>query len=86
MCTEATEVLTSNVMHPSQTIDVDKLEGVAKARYALTLAAEFMYEIMVNPEGWLSDLQVSKLHSRGMVEWPAGKQITLSRVGWVTRG
>ena len=63
MCEEATEVLASNVLRPSHTIDVNKLEGVAKARYALTLAAGFMYKITVDPEGRLGDPQVSKIHS-----------------------
>ena len=63
MCSEATEVLTSNVLRSADSVDVQKLEAVAKARYALTLTAGFMYKTTIHPDGRLSEPKVNTMVS-----------------------
>ena len=50
MCKDATVVLTSQASCQAQQLDVGALQGVAKARFALALVAEFMF--MSNEEPW----------------------------------
>ena len=53
LCDDCTPLLISSALRPTREIDVDVLEGVAKARYTLTLTAEFMYKSTVeNTEPW----------------------------------
>ena len=50
---ECTPMLISSSPRPTRELDVDVLEGVAKARYTLALTAEFMYKSTVeNTEPW----------------------------------
>lgn len=59
LCDECTPLLMSNSLQQrSQELDVTVLEGVAKARYALALAAEFMYKSAVEDNGPWDDLQI----------------------------
>ena len=44
LCDDCTPLLISSALRPTREIDVDVLEGVAKARYTLALTAEFMYK------------------------------------------
>ena len=54
LCHDCTPLLTSS------SLDVDVLEGVAKARYTLALTAEFMYKSTVeNTEPW-NDRRIKK--------------------------
>ena len=53
LCDDCTPLLISSALRPTREIDVDVLEGVAKARYTLALTAEFMYKSTVeNTEPW----------------------------------
>ena len=55
---DCTPLLISSALRPTREIDVDVLEGVAKARYTLALTAEFMYKSTVeNTEPW-NDRQI----------------------------
>ena len=55
---ECTPMLISSSPRPTRELDVDVLEGVAKARYTLALTAEFMYKSTVeNTEPW-NDRQI----------------------------
>ena len=58
LCDDCTPLLTSSALRLSREIDVDVLEGVAKARYTLALTAEYMYKSTVeNTELW-NDRQI----------------------------
>ena len=58
LCDDCTPLLISSALRPTREIDVDVLEGVAKARYTLALTAEFMYKSTVeNTKPW-NDRQV----------------------------
>ena len=58
LCDDCTPLLISSSLRPTREIDVDVLEGVAKARYTLTLTAEYMYKSTVeNTEPW-NDRQI----------------------------
>ena len=55
---ECTPLLISSSLRPTRELDVDVLEGVAKARYTLALTAEYMYKSTVeNTELW-NDRQI----------------------------
>lgn len=59
LCNECTPLLISNaVQQCTRELDVIVLEGVAKARYALALAAEFMYKSTVEGTSPWDDLQI----------------------------
>ncbi|XP_078381354.1 E3 ubiquitin-protein ligase rnf213-alpha-like isoform X3 [Oculina patagonica] len=59
LCDECTPLLSSNVLQQrTRELDVIVLEGVAKARYALALAAEFMYKSAVEDTSPWNDLQI----------------------------
>lgn len=59
LCDECTPLLISNaVQQRTRELDVIVLEGVAKARYALALAAEFMYKSAVEGMGPWNELQI----------------------------
>ena len=50
---ECTPMLILSSPRPTRELDVDVLEGIAKARYTLALTAEFMYKSTVeNTEPW----------------------------------
>ena len=58
LCDDCTPWLISSTLRPTREIDVDVLEGVAKARYALARTAEYMYKSTVeNTEPW-NDRQI----------------------------
>ncbi|PFX29705.1 E3 ubiquitin-protein ligase RNF213 [Stylophora pistillata] len=58
---ECTPLLISNSLQQrTRDIDVDVLEAVAKARYALALVAEFMYESVTENDVQWNDLSVKK--------------------------
>ena len=55
---ECMPLLISSSLRPTRELDVDVLEGVAKARYTLALTAEYMYKSTVeNTELW-NDRQI----------------------------
>ena len=55
---ECMPMLISSSPRPTRELDVDVLEGVAKARYTLALTAEYMYKSTVeNTEPW-NDCQI----------------------------
>ena len=55
---DCASLLISSSHRPSREIDVDALEGVAKARYTTALTAEYMYKSTVeNTEPW-NDRQI----------------------------
>ena len=55
---ECTPLLISSSLRATRELDVDVLEGVAKARYTLALTAEYMYKSTVeNTEPW-NDRQI----------------------------
>ena len=55
---ECAPLLISSSLRPTRELDVDVLEGVAKARYTLALTAEYMYKSTVeNTELW-NDRQI----------------------------
>lgn len=59
LCDECTPLLSSNSLQQrTRELDVIVLEGVAKARYALALAAEFMYKSAVEDTGPWNELQI----------------------------
>ena len=52
LCVECTPLLTSNSLQQhTRDLDVDVLEAVAKARYALALVAKFMYKSVTEKDG-----------------------------------
>ena len=56
LCDECTPLLTSNSpQQHTRDLDVDVLEAVAKARYALALVAKFMYESVTEKDGPWND-------------------------------
>ena len=58
LCYDCTSLLVSSSLRTTREIDVDVLEGVAKARYTLALTAEYMYKSTVeNKEPW-NDRQI----------------------------
>ena len=59
LCVECTPLLTSNSLQQhTRDLDVDVLEAVAKARYALALVAKFMYKSVTEKDGAWNDLVV----------------------------
>lgn len=60
LCNECTPLLISNSLQQrTRDLDVDVLEAVAKARYALALVAEFMYKSATENDVPWNDLQVN---------------------------
>ena len=58
MCKDASVVLTSPASRQAQELDVKALEGVAKARFALALVAEFMFLRSEDSEGPWQDIEI----------------------------
>ena len=58
MCKDASVVLTSPASRQAQELDVEALEGVAKARFALALVAEFMFLRNEDSEGPWQDIEI----------------------------
>ena len=58
MCKEASAVLTSHASRQAQELDVEALQGVAKARFALAHVADFMFLWSEDREGLLQDIGI----------------------------
>ncbi|XP_068694646.1 E3 ubiquitin-protein ligase rnf213-alpha-like isoform X2 [Montipora foliosa] len=58
LCHDCTPHLTSSTIHPVREVDVVLLESVAKARYILGLAAQFMHKAIVEDSAIWNDFQI----------------------------
>ncbi|XP_068694638.1 E3 ubiquitin-protein ligase rnf213-alpha-like [Montipora foliosa] len=60
LCDECTPHLTSSTIQPVREVDVVLLESVAKARYILGLAAQFMHKAIVEDSAIWNDFQIGR--------------------------